>query len=178
MAFLTVRIKGTEGYTRSVLGKDRMVLGRASATDLPIKHTSISREHCAFVREQGPPGSGEAERWLVEDLGSSNGTWVGKVKVSGRHPLHEKDVVKVGHARLTFHAGEPGSTEKHDGAAQAADDEGDAEPGETRARGAGDPPEAIACGSCGGWFSIAHRLAGETMPCPRCGHAAKIPVLT
>jgi pSer/pThr/pTyr-binding forkhead associated (FHA) protein len=176
MAFLTVRIKGTEGYTRSALGKDRMVLGRASATDLPIKHTSISREHCAFVRE----GSGADEKWLVEDLGSSNGTWVGKVKVNGRQALAEKDIVKVGHARLTFHAGEMSQAEAIEVAID--DDAGpasaDGVPTESRARGQGDPPEAIACATCGGWFSIAHRLSGESMPCPRCGQAAKIPVLT
>jgi hypothetical protein len=171
MAFLTVRIKGTEGYTRSALGKDRMVLGRASATDLPIKHTSISREHCAFVKE--------GDRWFVEDLGSSNGTWVGKVKVNGRQALNEKDIVKVGHARLTFHAGELSQAAAIEVASE--DEPGGSADGiaaETRARGPGDPPEAIACAACGAWFSIAHRLAGESMPCPRCGQAAKIPVLT
>jgi hypothetical protein len=176
MAFLTVRIKGTEGYTRSALGKDRMVLGRASATDLPIKHTSISREHCAFVKER----SGDADRWFVEDLGSSNGTWVGKVKVNGRQALNEKDIVKVGHARLTFHGGDLAQAEAIEVASIDEDAGGSADgiAAETRARGPGDPPEAIPCAACGGWFSIAHRLAGESMPCPRCGQAAKIPVLT
>ncbi|MBA2481763.1 MAG: FHA domain-containing protein [Planctomycetes bacterium] len=169
MAFLTIRIKGAEGYTRTALGKERMIVGRASATDIPIKHTSISREHCALVRD--------GDTWFVEDLGSSNSTWVGKVKVFGRERLNEKDIVKVGHARLTFHVGDLSEPEA---AVEFSSDRGedDDAPGETRQRAANDPPEAIACTACGGWFSIAHRLSGDTMPCPRCGQNAKIPILT
>jgi predicted component of type VI protein secretion system len=168
MAFLTIRIKGSEGYTRTALSKDRMVLGRASATDIPVKHTSISREHCAFVKD----GDG----WSIEDLGSSNSTWVGKVKVAGKQRLAEKDVVKVGHARLTFHAGE--LSEPEAAVEVSAGDDDEALSGEVRKRGLNDPSEAIPCSGCGAWFSIAHRLSGESMPCPRCGQNAKIPVLS
>src|SRR5947209_7744657 len=123
MAFVTIRIKGSEGYTRVALGKERMVLGRASEADVPIKHTSISREHCAFVRE----GDG----WAVEDLGSSNGTWVNKNKVAGKVVLAEKDIVKAGKARLTFHLGDMDAPEavidlsSHDD--EDDENEGDAE---------------------------------------------------
>ena len=143
MAFLTIRIKGVEGYSRTALGKDRMVVGPlASATDIPIKHTSISREHCALIRE--------GERWLVEDLGSSNGTWVGRTKVASRMPLEEKAIIKVGQARLTFHGGEL-SAAGAEAAIEIGGDDGDptGPPAEERKRGANDPPEAIPCGSCG-----------------------------
>src|SRR3954471_13790697 len=103
MAFVTIRIKGAEGYTRSALGKDRMVLGRASETDLPIKHTSISREHAAFTRD--------GDDWFIEDLGSSNGSWLNNDKLAARTRLAEKDVVKCGKARLTFHMGEMGAAD-------------------------------------------------------------------
>ncbi len=173
MAFLTIRIKGTEGYTRTGLGKDRMIVGRASAADVPIKHTSISREHCALVKD--------GDAWLVEDLGSSNGTWVGRAKVAGRQKLDDKAIIKIGHARLTFHAGELAQAQAEAAIAVGevdADGGEDKEPaGEQRKRGVNDPLEAITCSACGAWFSIAHRLAGESMPCPRCGQAATIPVL-
>jgi hypothetical protein len=169
MAYVTIRIKGVEGYTRTALSKDRMVLGRASSNDLTVKHTSISREHCAFQRE--------GETWYIEDLGSANGTWVGKVKVNGRSALAEKNVVKAGHARLTFHAGALGAAEAAVELGGGGDDDDGQPSGPVRARAANEPPEAIACEACGAWFSIAHRLAGDTMPCPRCGAAARIPVL-
>jgi predicted component of type VI protein secretion system len=172
MAFLTIRIKGAEGYTRTALGKDRMIVGRASAADVPIKHTSISREHCALVRD--------GERWKVEDLGSSNGTWVGRAKVAGSQLLEDRAIIKIGHARLTFHLGDMATAKAEDKAEEAeGDGDGDAaDTGEKRKRGAHDPLEAIPCSACGTWFSIAHRLSGETMPCPRCGQSATIPVLT
>ena len=161
MAFLTVRIKGVEGYTRSVLGKERMVLGRASATDLPIKHTSISREHCAFVRDV----STGAERWFVEDLGSSNGTWVGKTKVNGRQALSEKDIVKVGHARLTFHAGEmsqadaievAGEDDAAGGSADGPTTASEASAGSGACSSAADRPTTESANPvCGGTSSIA-----------------------
>jgi len=171
MAYVTIRIKGVEGYTRTALSKDRMVLGRASTNDLPVKHTSISREHCAFQRE--------GETWYIEDLGSANGTWVGKVKVNGRSALAEKNVVKAGRARLTFHAGALNDAEAavEVGGGDGGDDDDGMPAGPARSRAANEPPEAIACEACAAWFSIAHRLAGDSMPCPRCGAMAKIPVL-
>jgi predicted RNA-binding Zn-ribbon protein involved in translation (DUF1610 family) len=171
MAFVTIRIKGAEGYTRSDLDKDRLVVGRASASGLPIKHTSISREHFALVRGE----IDGAERWFVEDLGSANGTRINDQLVTGRVALLEKDIIKAGRARLTYHDG----TVAEAAAAievSAGDDDGGPS-GPVRKVGAEDPPEATACGDCAGWFSIAHRLSGESMPCPHCGKTQIVPEL-
>ena len=161
MAYLTIRIKGEEGYRRVPLDKDRMVLGRSSACELLIPSTAVSREHCAFVRE--------GEQWLVEDLGSSNGTRIGERKVDGRAPLAEKDLVKAGVARCTFHLGPiPNADEASEPTEEAAP---------TRTRGADDPQDAIPCSDCGKWMSIAHRLPGERMPCPFCEKRQTVPTL-
>lgn len=166
MPFITIRIKGSEGWTRSELDKERLVVGRSSKADVPIQHTSISREHCAIVRD--------GERWVVEDLGSANGTWVNKTKVDGRLELRERDIIKLGFARLTFHGGH-----RNDAAAvvdvAGAEDDDDAPKAPVRKREADDPPEASTCAQCGSWFSIAHRLAGDRMDCPRCGHRNTVP---
>ena len=168
MAYLTLRIKDTDGHSFTELSKDRMVAGRSSRTEIPIKHTSISREHCALVRENNV--------WFVEDLGSSNGTWVNKDKIVGRVLLKERDIVKIGRARLTFHAG------VRDAAGEEAavdlsldDDPNDSPRGPTRVAGVDDPPEAMPCQHCGAWFSFAHRLAGDAMDCPRCTKTNTIP---
>jgi hypothetical protein len=162
MAFVTIRIKGAEGYTRTALSKDRMVLGRASDVGIPIKHASISREHAAFTRE--------GDDWFVEDLGSSNGSFLGKDKLTGKVKLAEKDIVKCGKARLTFHLGEMGAA---DAAVDISgdDDELDLDDGDAPAAAtAGGVPDAMVCKDCGTWMSIAHRSTGESMNCPRCGH--------
>ncbi len=171
MAFVTIRLKGVEGYTRKELDKERLVIGRASESDLPIKHTSISREHLALVREQVDGH----ERWFVEDLGSANGTRINEQLVAGRMALVEKDIIKAGRARITFHAGAIAD-------AQAAvevslgDDDGGPQ-GPVHRPGENDPPEAIACHDCAGWFSIAHRMSGESMACPHCGKPQTVPEL-
>jgi len=167
MAYVTIRIKGADGHSYIDLAKERMVLGRSSRTDVPIKHTSISREHCAFVRE--------ADAWFLEDLGSSNGSWVNKDKVNGRAPLKERDIVKVGHARLTFHGGERGAGDEAAVDIALDDDPAEAASGPVRSPGADDPPEAIPCGHCQTWFSIAHRSSGDHMDCPRCGKGNTVP---
>ena len=162
MAFVTIRIKGAEGYTRSALGKDRMVLGRASETDIPIKHTSISREHAAFTKV--------GDDWFIEDLGSSNGSLLNKAKLTEKTKLAEKDIVKCGKARMTFHMGDMGSA---DAAVDisADDDELDLDDGDAPAAVAvGGVADAMVCKDCGTWMSIAHRPKGEKMDCPRCGH--------
>ena len=126
-----------------------------------IPSTAVSREHCAFVRE--------GEQWLVEDLGSSNGTRIGERKVDGRAPLAEKDMVKAGVARCTFHLGPiPNADEASEPTEEAAP---------TRTRGADDPQDAIPCSDCGKWMSIAHRLPGERMPCPFCDKRQTVPTL-
>ena len=175
MAFVTIRLKGEEGYTRQDLDKPgdtaRLVVGRASAADLSIKHTSISREHFALVKETT---DGE-EQWFVEDLGSANGTRINEQLVSGKMRLTEKDIVKAGRARVTFHAG---SLAEAAAAIEvsAGDDEGGPS-GPTRKQGENDPPEAMPCSDCAGWFSIAHRLSGENMACPHCGKSQIVPEL-
>ena len=171
MAFVTIRIKGAEGYTRTALGKERMVLGRASENDLPIKHTSISREHCVFIRE--------GEDWFVEDLGSSNGTLVNKDKLTGKVKLNEKDVVKAGKARLTFHRGDINAAEAAVELSTGDDDDDELHlDGGAAAVGSSnpdDPAQAMRCAGCGTWLSVAHRMAGDAMACPRCAHGNKVP---
>lgn len=162
MPFLTVRVKGTEGYTRFNLSKDRTVVGRASACDLAVPTTNLSREHCLVVKKD--------DGWWVEDLNSSNGTWVNKERIEGPRKLAEKDIVKAGAARLTFHEGDIDKVEALEvAAAEDADDPAD------RPLPADGLAAAAACPACGLWLSVAHRNRGDTSTCPRCSGSVKVP---
>ena len=165
MAYLTVRIKETPGHsTEELPGSDRVTVGRASSAGITIKHDSISREHCVFIRSE--------DGWHVEDLGSANGTRVNNDRVSERRALKERDIIKIGKARLTFHRGRPKKNNAKDGIAiNNADDQS------VRQVAPGDPVQAMPCHHCGTWLSIAHRLPGDRMHCPRCDHANVVPVL-
>lgn len=85
MPVLVVREGPSAGHRVEVVGE--VVLGRADSEFLQ-HDTEISRRHVA-VR------SG-ARGLEVEDLGSSNGTFVNDARIEGTQPLRSGDVVRVG----------------------------------------------------------------------------------
>jgi ABC transport system ATP-binding/permease protein len=70
--------------------KSEITIGRDESVDLPITSPAISRRHAKLTRE----GDG----YVLEDLGSSNGTFVNDQRLSGRHPLKSGDQVRLGQA--------------------------------------------------------------------------------
>ena len=56
--------------------KERFLIGRGKHCDLIINSGKVSREHAAITRE-GPD-------YFIEDLGSSNGTWYDKRRITKR----------------------------------------------------------------------------------------------
>ena len=56
--------------------KDRFLIGRGKHCDLIINSGKVSREHAAITRE--------GSSYFIEDLGSSNGTWFDKRRISRR----------------------------------------------------------------------------------------------
>ena len=172
MAYLTVRIRDIAGHSTELLeGGDRLTLGRTSAADITIRSDSISREHCVFICEDGI--------WYLEDSGSANGTRVNSEKIDQRVTLQERDIIKIGKARLTFHVGKPGKRRQSEGGSNDAGialDDGVSGTPVLRVL-AGEPDQAMKCAECGTWFSIAHRLSGERIPCPRCDRQNTVPEL-
>ena len=157
MAHLTVRVKGVEGHYKEKLTKDRMVLGRSSKSDISITDVDgVSREHCVFIRED--------DEWYLEDMGTTNGTKPNKERIEGRVKLNERDIVKVSKVRLTVHINSASQKMR----TQAAPE---------HQVGEFDPREAITCSSCESWVSVAHRIPGEHMVCPRCNTQLSIPQL-
>lgn len=63
-------------------------MGRAQRADFIVEAALVSRLHCRFLLD-------ERDRLDVEDLGSTNGTWVNGRKVA-KAPLIAGDKVKVG----------------------------------------------------------------------------------
>jgi pSer/pThr/pTyr-binding forkhead associated (FHA) protein len=63
-------------------------MGRAPRADFVVEAALVSRLHCRFKLDR-------RNRLDVEDLGSTNGTWVNGEKVT-KVPLVAGDTVKVG----------------------------------------------------------------------------------
>jgi ATP-binding cassette subfamily B protein len=93
-ARLTVRTDGMVGRTASLDGR-ALTIGRAVANDLQLQDDTVSRRHCRVW------WSAADGRYLVEDLGSSNGTTVNGRRISSTQ-LQDRDVLKVGTQVLEF----------------------------------------------------------------------------
>lgn len=77
-----------------VLGREPVVIGRARDCTLPIFHDSISRRHARVARQ--------GARFAIEDLGSTNGTFVQGKKVVGTQYLEHDQVLTIGSVELRF----------------------------------------------------------------------------
>jgi DNA-binding response OmpR family regulator len=73
------------------LDTEYMVLGRADTCDLVLNSQLISRRHASITRT--PHG------YLLEDLGSHNGTLVNGQRISEPYLLHDGDSIVIGGVR-------------------------------------------------------------------------------
>ncbi|HJR80046.1 MAG TPA: FHA domain-containing protein [Anaerolineales bacterium] len=79
------------------LSQSEIVIGRDSSADLSIPSPAVSRRHARLIRE----GTGYA----LEDLGSSNGTFLNGERLTARRPLKSGDQIRLGQAiTLTYQA--------------------------------------------------------------------------
>lgn len=74
------------------LGSAPVLVGRASTCTLVIDDDYCSAKHCRIY----PDG----DRWMVEDLGSTNGTYLGNQRVTDPVPFREGEVVRIGATAL------------------------------------------------------------------------------
>jgi len=78
-------------------------IGRGVENEIVIVSKLSSREH-ALVRREG-------RRSLLEDLGSTNGTFLNGERIQGSIPLRDGDEVRIGGLTFTFHDPEMTSRE-------------------------------------------------------------------
>jgi pSer/pThr/pTyr-binding forkhead associated (FHA) protein len=85
------RLVVTEGSlagTTVTLGEQPVTLGRADDSTLVLTDDYASTRHARLV-----PGDGT---WLVEDLGSTNGTYLGQAKVTRPTPVPLGQQIRIG----------------------------------------------------------------------------------
>jgi uncharacterized protein YbgA (DUF1722 family) len=70
------------------LGSKRILIGRYKKNDVVIDHSYVSGSHCSiFCKGRG---------YYIEDLNSSNGTYVNGEKISGSRKLRNNDTISLG----------------------------------------------------------------------------------
>ncbi|MEW6240586.1 MAG: FHA domain-containing protein [Chloroflexota bacterium] len=72
------------------LTRSEVVIGRDPSVDISIPSAAVSRRHARLMRD----GDGYA----LEDLGSSNGTYLNGERLTGRRPLKNGDEIRLGKA--------------------------------------------------------------------------------
>jgi diguanylate cyclase (GGDEF)-like protein len=87
---------GPDMGKRFPLQRNEVVLGRGSDCDIQVDRDSVSRRHARVFRN--------GEQWMVEDLGSTNGSYVNDVPVQ-RSILRDSDFLKIGAAIFKFLSG-------------------------------------------------------------------------
>ncbi|MCC6623361.1 MAG: FHA domain-containing protein [Deltaproteobacteria bacterium] len=79
--------------TRILKGQS-LLIGRAAAANLRLSEGSVSNRHCTVSWGTDPAGS-DAERPVVKDLGSSNGTFVNDARIT-QSELKDGDAFQLG----------------------------------------------------------------------------------
>lgn len=94
------QLEVTEGPAHSLhdLTRDELVAGRGPESGIPLADRGVSRRHFLVRLMKG--------RWYVEDLGSSNGTYVNGLRILEPWELRNGDHIKAGPFTLAFSSGE------------------------------------------------------------------------
>jgi diguanylate cyclase (GGDEF)-like protein len=87
---------GADMGKRFPMSRNEVVLGRGADCDIQVDRDSVSRRHARVYRS--------GDQWLVEDLGSTNGSYVNDMPVQ-RSVLKDNDFLKIGAAIFKFLSG-------------------------------------------------------------------------
>lgn len=95
MPTLHVEPSDHAAYQVRIAGDD-FTIGRSAESSLSIPSLSLSRHHARIVRRDG--------RYLLEDCGSRNGTYLNHNALGEAMPLSDGDEIRMGDVRMRFRA--------------------------------------------------------------------------
>ncbi|MBI4576301.1 MAG: Flp pilus assembly complex ATPase component TadA [Planctomycetes bacterium] len=86
-----------DGKTKRILlNKTKLTIGKKEGNDLVLPRKSVSREHCVIFFYNN--------KFIIRDLGSANGTFVGGSRIERDTPLSDGATVRIGEFDLVFQA--------------------------------------------------------------------------
>jgi pSer/pThr/pTyr-binding forkhead associated (FHA) protein len=73
--------------------RDEITIGRKKSNNIDIDNLQVSNKHARIVKHAG--------NYFIEDLKSTNGTFLNDEKIS-KEPLRDKDIITVGKHTLVI----------------------------------------------------------------------------
>src|SRR6267142_369546 len=92
---LLVIQRGPNAGKEFPLDGDALIIGRQPDCAIWLESTAVSRQHAQIVRLE--------DAYFIEDLGSSNGTYVNGRRIHERSLLTEEDALQIGPYALAVH---------------------------------------------------------------------------
>jgi hypothetical protein len=74
--------------------RNGMTFGRSNDVSVQIEDDFASSNHAQLLLEKGA--------WIYEDLGSTNGSWLDRKRISGPLKIKRGTVLKIGNTELRF----------------------------------------------------------------------------
>lgn len=150
--------RGPQPNLRFPLQQDETIIGRGAGNDLVLVDPEVSRRHARVVRQP--------HQFAVEDLGSTNGTFVNGQRVSSLTALQDADVIDLGDTiRLRFVITNPIPTASA-AAATPADRPTNQQPPAVEAKPVAATPPSYPIGA-GSYTTPEYNLSPGTAPVPK-----------
>jgi|YNPNPStandDraft_1061719.scaffolds.fasta_scaffold02603_7 hypothetical protein len=102
--FRLVMTRGPEPGRTFTLETEMVMIGRDPASEVVINHPQVSRQHARLTRQ--------GSVMVLEDLGSTNGTFINGIRLTAPHVLNNEDVIGLGDAVAFTFYGPAGSLEE------------------------------------------------------------------
>lgn len=102
--FRLVMSEGPQPGQTFVLDRDLLAIGRDPTNNIVVNDPQVSRQHARIARQ--------GDLMVIEDVGSTNGTFVNGMRLTSPHTLVNGDMIGLGDAAtLTFYGGSAITTE-------------------------------------------------------------------
>ena len=92
---LTILLKFNDQLIKTIeTDKEVITIGRNETNDIQVDNLSVSKQHAAISKEN--------DKYIIEDLKSTNGTYLNEKNIS-RSDLTDQDLITIGKHTLEIH---------------------------------------------------------------------------